>query len=205
MTKKNTDIKKRIESQQVVKVQPVSMDDVQGKIIVLRGQRVLLDRDVAELYGVGTKEINQAVKNNPKKFPYGFIFGVDEYEKNELVKNFDRFNSLKHSTVTPNAFTERGLYMLATIMKGDQAIETALAIINTYATVKELARTVRSLQETESQAEQKPLLKRTGELIGDVLGSDLATTGTETELELNFAVLKVKHTIKRESKDSKTN
>ena len=200
MTKKNTDIKKRINAQSPSKVQAISMEDVQDKIIILRGQRVLLDRDVAELYGVGTKEINQAVKNNPKKFPYGFIFGVDEYEKNELVKNFDRFNSLKHSVVTPNAFTERGLYMLATIMKGDQAIETALAIVNTYATVKELARTVRSLQETESQAEQKPLLKRTGELIGDVLGSDLSTTGTETELELNFAMLKVKHTIKREKK-----
>ena len=200
MTKKNTDIKKRINSQSLVKVQPVSMDDVQDKIIILRGQRVLLDRDVAELYGVGTKEINQAVKNNPKKFPYGFIFGVDEYEKDELVKNFDRFNSLKHSTATPNAFTERGLYMLATIMKGDQAIETALAIVNTYATVKELARTIRSLQETESQAEQKPLLKRTGELIGDVLGSDLSTTGTETELELNFAVVKIKHKVTRNKK-----
>ena len=97
MTKKNTDIKKRINTQSPSKVQAISMEDVQDKIIILRGQRVLLDRDVAELYGVGTKEINQAVKNNPKKFPYGFIFGVDEYEKDELVKNFDRFNSLKHS------------------------------------------------------------------------------------------------------------
>lgn len=114
MTKKNTDIKKRINTQSPSKVQTISMEDVQDKIIILRGQRVLLDRDVAELYGVGTKEINQAVKNNPKKFPYGFIFGVDEYEKDELVKNFDRFNSLKHSVVTPNAFTERGLHMLKT-------------------------------------------------------------------------------------------
>ncbi len=203
MSTKTTDIKKLINSQQPAPVHAISMEDVQEKIIILRGQHVLLDRDVAELYGVGTKEINQAVKNNPKKFPYGFIFGVDEYEKNELVKNFDRFNSLKHSTVTPNAFTERGLYMLATIMKGDQAIETALAIVNTYAMVRELSRTVRALQATESQEEQKPLLKRTGELIGDVLGSDLSTTGTETELELNFAVLKVKHTIKRENKNKK--
>lgn len=203
MNKQTTDIKKMINSQQLAPVHAISMEEVQEKIIVLRGQRVLLDRDVAELYGVGTKEINQAVRNNPKKFPYGFIFGVDEYEKSELVKNFDRFNSLKHSTVTPNAFTERGLYMLATIMKGDQAIETALAIVNTYAMVRELSRTVRALQASESQEEQKPLLKRTGELIGDVLGSDLSTTGTETELELNFAVLKVKHTIKRESKDKK--
>ena len=200
MATKSVEIKKKMASQELVNVKPISMDDVQDKIIVLRGQQVLLDRDVAKLYGVETKEINQAVKNNPKKFPYGYIFGVDEYEKNELVKNFDRFKMLKHSVVTPNAFTERGLYMLATIMKGDQAIETALAIVNTYAAVKELSRTVRTLQASDSQEEQKPLLKRTGELIGDVLGSDCSTTGTETELELNFAVVKIKHRVRREKK-----
>ena len=78
---------------------PISMEDVQDKIIVLRGEPVILDRDVAELYGVQTKEINQAVKNNLRKFPKGYILSVEEEEKEELVKNFDRFNVLKHSTV----------------------------------------------------------------------------------------------------------
>ena len=62
-----------------------------------------------------TKRINEAVKNNPEKFPDGYIFEVNANEKNELVENFDRFNKIKHSTVKPKAFTERGLYMLATI------------------------------------------------------------------------------------------
>ena len=75
---------------------PISMEDVQDKIIVLRGEPVILDRDVAELYGVQTKEINQAVKNNLRKFPKGYILSVEEEEKEELVKNFDRFNVLKH-------------------------------------------------------------------------------------------------------------
>lgn len=88
----------------------IQYEDVERRIIQLRGQKVLLDRDVAELYGVQTKVINQAVRNNPDKFPYGYLFELDKYEKNELVKNFDRFNSLKHSTVSPTAFTERGLY-----------------------------------------------------------------------------------------------
>lgn len=70
---------------------PVSIDDVQDKIIVLHGEPVILDRDVAELYGVQTKEINQAVKNNIRKFPEGYILSVQEEEKKELVKNFDRF------------------------------------------------------------------------------------------------------------------
>ena len=74
-----------------------------------------MDCDVAELYGVETKDINKAVKNNPEKFPEGYIFVLDINEKKELVENFHRFENQKHSTVFPKAFTEKGLYMLATI------------------------------------------------------------------------------------------
>ena len=179
---------------------PISIEDVQDKIIVLHGEPVILDRDVAALYGVQTKEINQAVKNNPGKFPIGYVLSVEEDEMEELVKNFDRFNALKHSTVTPKAFTERGMYMLATILKSRQAEVTTIAIIDTFASVKELARTIRTLNNTEEKEEQKGLLKKSGELIGEIIGNDMATAETETELELNFAVLKVKHTIKRKKK-----
>ena len=95
-------------------------------IITLRNQQVILDCDVAELYGVETKEINQAVRNNPEKFPEGYIWAIDDQEKNELVKNFDRFEKQKHSSVLPRAFTEKGLYMLATILKSPQAIQTTI-------------------------------------------------------------------------------
>lgn len=176
---------------------PISIEDVQDKIIVLRGEPVILDRDVADLYGVQTKEINQAVKNNLRKFPEGYILSVENEEKEELVKNFDRFNMLKHSSVAPTAFTERGLYMMATILKSRQAELTTIAIIDTFASVKELARTIRELNNTEKQDEQKGLLKKTGELIGEIIGNDMSTAETETELELNFAVLKLKHTVKR--------
>ena len=181
-------------------IMPISIEDVQDKIIVLRGEPVILDRDVAALYGVQTKEINQAVKNNPGKFPIGYVLPVEEEEMEELDKNFDRFNILKHSTITPKAFTERGMYMLATILKSRQAEVTTIAIIDTFASVKELARTIRTLNNTEKPEEQKGLLKKSGELIGEIIGNDMATAETETELELNFAVLKVKHTIKRKKK-----
>jgi hypothetical protein len=181
-------------------VMPISIEDVQDRIVVLRGEPVILDRDVAELYGVHTKEVNQAVKNNLRKFPDGYILPVKEDEMNELVKNFDRFKLLKHSSVTPNAFTERGLYMMATILKSRQAEITTLAIIDTFASVKELARTFKALNNTQKPQEQKGLLKKSGELIGEIIGNDMATAETETELELNFAVLKVKHTIKRKKK-----
>ena len=102
-------------------LQVITTNDVEGRLITLRNQRVLLDCDVADLYGVKTKEINQAVRNNPDKFPYGYIFVLDKYEKKEVVKNFDRLNKLKYSAVEPTAFTERGLYMLATIIKSPLA------------------------------------------------------------------------------------
>ena len=86
----------------------------ESKIIVVRDTQVILDRDVAELYGVETRDINKAVKNNPKKFPPGYVIELNSSEKQELVENYHRFNSLKHSTVAPHAFTEQGLYMLAT-------------------------------------------------------------------------------------------
>jgi len=108
----------------------ITTKDVEGKLITLRNQKVLLDCDVADLYGVKTKEINQAVKNNPDKFPYGYIFVLDKYEKAEVVKTFDRLNKLKFSTVEPTAFTQRGLYMLATIIKSPRATKTTLAIVD---------------------------------------------------------------------------
>jgi hypothetical protein len=175
----------------------IKTDDVQNLVVKLRGQDVLLDRDVATLYGVKTKEVNQAVRNNPNKFPFGYIFEVDRFEREELVKNFDRFKTLKHSTVAPTAFTERGLYMLATILKSEAAVKATIAIIDTFTQVREMVRKMEELQKTENPEEQKVLLKQSGELISDVIGNNLSTTESETQVELNFAVVKIKHTIKR--------
>ena len=175
----------------------IKTDDVQNLVIKLRGQDVLLDRDVATLYGVETKRVNEAVRNNPDKFPFGYLFEVDKYEKKELVENFDRFKALKHSTVAPTAFTERGLYMLATILKSEAAVKATIAIIDTFTQVREMVRKMEELQKTENPEEQKALLKQSGELISDVIGNNLSTTESETQVELNFAVVKIKHTIKR--------
>ena len=115
----------------------ITTQDVEARMIVLRKQPVLIDADVAELYGVETKRVNEAVKNNPRKFPYGYLFELDKYEKAEVVEKFDHLNKLKFSTVQPTAFTERGLYMLATILKGERAEKTTLAIIDTFVQVRE--------------------------------------------------------------------
>jgi len=114
--------------------------NIEKQIIVIRNLPVLLDSDVAGIYGVETRRINEAVKNNPDKFPAGYIMEVQQDEKNELVENFDRFNKLKHSTVCPTAFTEKGLYMLATILKSKKATEKTIEIIETFARMRELSR-----------------------------------------------------------------
>ena len=174
------------------------LPEVEKKIITLRNQQVILDSDVADLYGVETKRVNEAVKNNQRKFPVGYLFVLDKMETKEVVENFDRLKKLKFSTVTPTAFTERGLYMLATILKGDQAICTSLAIIDTFVRVRELARTMESLQSVEDGGTpQQALLQRTGNLLAEIVGQTLSTRTTETEIELNFAVVKIKHKVIR--------
>jgi len=167
------------------------------KIIEIRKTKVLLDTDVASLYGVETKEVNQAVKNNPGKFPKDYIITINKNEKIELVKNFDRFNMLKHSSVPIKAFTEKGLYMLATIPKSPQATQTTLAIIETFAKIRELTRTVSELTKKKTNEEKKPLMQKSGEIISDILGDSLNISETETTFEINLAVMNIKHTIKR--------
>lgn len=196
--------KKNLPSQSESAVVAVTTQDVEARMLQLRGQYVLLDRDVAELYGVETKRINEAVKNNPDKFPSRYLMEVDKYEKNELVENFDRFKNLKHSTVSPTAFTEGGLYMLATILKSPQAVQTTIAIIDTFIQVRQLSRTMEALQNvTDGGEQQQTLLQKTGQILANVVGQNLATTSTETEIEFNFAVVKIKHkVIKKEDKQS---
>lgn len=150
---------------------------------------------MAKLYGVETKEVNQAVRNNPEKFPTGYIFELAPLEKTELVKNFDRFDKQKHSAVLPKAFTEKGLYMLATILKSPQAVQTTLAIVETFAKFKELGRTLSAIQSEPDAQTQKSLMKKTNEIIAELLDDNLTATASETTIELNLAMLKIKHTI----------
>jgi hypothetical protein len=176
---------------------PLDISSIHDSIVELRGQRVLIDSDIAKIYGVATRDVNKAVANNPNKFPEGYILELNKSEKTELVENFHRFSKLKHSSVMPKAFPEKGLYMLATILKSQQATEATFTIIETFAKIRELSRTITTLSATKEEAAQKPLLQRSGELVSELFEDELYTSDTETSIELNFAVLKFKHVIKR--------
>ena len=177
-------------------------EQVEEKILDLHGSKELLDSDVAELYGVTTKQINQAVSRNLDKFPDGYIIDLSKNEKDELVTNCDRFNALKHSTALPKAFTEKGLYMLATILKSPKATETTLAIIETFTKVREIGRAVKGLTELpEGSDKQKNLLHRAGELISDLIQPDeIMYSESEASVELNLAIVKFKYTTKKKGK-----
>jgi len=189
----------------------VKYEQVKDKIIILRGQQVVLDRDVAQLYGVETRVVNQAVKNNPQKFPAGYTFVLDKSDMEDLRSKILTTNSedaenkgIKPISAkvryAPTAFTESGLYMLATILKSERATQTTIAIIDTFVQLRELARTMQAVSKTDDENQKKSLLQRSGELIGEVLGSQLDTTETETEIELNLAVVKIKHKVKKGKK-----
>ena len=175
----------------------MGFEEVEDKIIVLRGQKVLLDRDVAALYGVETRDINKSVKNNPNKFPKGCIMELNDSELKGLRWKNSTTN-LSKSRVLPKAFTEKGLYMIATILKSPCATEATFAIIETFAKLRELSRVMNSLPDA-SEEQQKSLLQKSGELFSDLLDNNLQATDSETTIELNLALLKVKHTVKRKA------
>jgi hypothetical protein len=109
-----------------------------NKIIVLIETKIMIDRDLAELYGVSTKQLNQQVKRNRKRFPEDFMFQITEEEKAEVVTKCDHLKSLKFSPNLPFAFTEHGAVMLASILNSDRAIEVKIQIVRVFTRIREM-------------------------------------------------------------------
>lgn len=109
---------------------------IENRILTIRGVQVILDRDLADLYGVETKVLNQSVKRNIERFPEHFRFQLSKYEMDELVTNCDRFKNLKHSTVCPFAFTEQGVAMLASVLRSETAIRVSIRIMDAFVSMR---------------------------------------------------------------------
>ena len=105
---------------------------IEPKILTIRGVKVMIDRDLAILYGVETKRLNESVKRNIGRFPSHYMFQLSRQEKQELVANCDRFSTLKHSSTLPYAFTEQGVAMLSSILNSERAIKINIQIIDTF-------------------------------------------------------------------------
>ena len=176
---------------------PILSSEVQKAIVVIRNQPVLLDADVASLYGVETRRINEAVKNNPDKFPEHYMFSLNTEDLKDLRSKISTTKVSPKSRSLPKAFTERGLYMLATILKSKRATDATFAIIETFTEVRELKRELVDLHKEKDAHKQASKMKHFGEVLSDIVMPDLQTSETESTLELNFLIGKIKHTVKR--------
>ena len=187
----------------------VDINMVKSRMLIVRDQPVLLDRDVAALYGVQTKEINQAVRNNPDKFPEGFLLQLNNDEFSDwkskiLTSNLlpAEKNAIKMGVRrAPKAFTERGLYMLATVLKGELATKATLAIVNTYAQVRSVKRELLELHKEGDKKKKHALMQHFGETLTDIVMPDPDEVETESSLELNFFIGKIKHTVRKIKKN----
>lgn len=183
----------------------ISNESVQSRIINIRDMPVIVDVDVAEIYGVETKRVNEAVRNNPDKFPEDYMFVLSSDESRILRSKFSTLEKPgkgHHSKYNYRAFTEKGLYMLATILKSKQATAATFAIIETFAKVRYLKRELKELHQEPDKSVQMNKMHNFGEVLSDIIMPDLETVETESSLELNFFIGKIKHTVRRIKKAS---
>ena len=128
---------------------------VVSKIFLLRGQRVMLDADLAELYGVTTKRLNEQVKRNVDHFPEDFMFQLNAEEKVEVVANCDHLGRLRYSSSLPYAFTEHGALMLGNVLKSPRAVEVSLLVVRAFVQIREMLSAHKDISAKLDQLERK--------------------------------------------------
>ena len=180
----------------------INIQKVKDKIAVIRDVEVIADADVAALYGVETKRVNEAVRNNPDKFPARYMFELSKSELRDLRSKISTTNVSSMNRKPTKVFTERGLYMLATILKSEQARDMTFAIIETFVKVRELKHELLDLHKETDKSKQQSKMQHFGEVLTDIVMPDLQTSETESSLEINFLIGKIKHTVKRVRKES---
>lgn len=166
MHDKKTSIKNTMSNNEVANCDRLPMP-IENRILTLRGKQVMVDRDLAELYGVDTKRLNEQVKRNIDRFPESFRFQLSNHEKDELVANCDRFNSLKHSSTNPFAFTEQGVAMLSAVLKSETAVYTSIRIIDAFVAMRNFLMNNASLFQRMDRLEMKQL--KTDEKVDAIL------------------------------------
>lgn len=137
------------------KVELLPVERIESRIMLIRGEKVLLDADLAELYGVTTKVLNQAVKRNLDRFPDDFMFVLTAAEKQEVVTNCDHLRQLKYSPSKPYAFTEQGVAMLSSVLRSDRAVQVNVTIMRTFVRLRQLMSTHADLARKLATLESK--------------------------------------------------
>ncbi len=186
----------------------MKFNTLESKLIKIRETLILLDKDVADLFQVETKRINEAVKNNKDKFPNEtYLIKLEKDEKSYVVENFDHLSKLKYSPHMPKAFTEKGLYMLATILKSDVATNATLQIVETFANIRELSRNINNMMKTTDESIQQDLAQKSNQILEKIIeidseileddGVDGEVIETTTKFEFNLGFASVSRSIKK--------
>jgi ORF6N domain len=136
----------------------IKTKNIQSLIFTFRDTQVMIDKDLAELYQVETKVLNQAVKRNLNRFPEMFRFQLSDSEKNELVTNCDRFGKLKHSSVNPYVFTEQGVAMLSAVLRSEVAVNVSIQIIQAFVEMKKFISSNAGIFQRLDNIERKQIL-----------------------------------------------
>ena len=183
---------------------PDLISNVRNCIVVIRDIPVITDADIASLYGVETKRVNEAVRNNPAKFPDDYMFTLSSDEVKVLRSKFSSTKVSSKSRSLPKAFTEKGLYMLATILKSKMALDVTFAIIETFTKVRNLKQELIELHRETDRIKQTSKMQHFGKVLSEIVMPDLQTQETESILEQNFIIGKIKHTVKRVKNPAQT-
>ena len=133
----------------------IPIERIENWILLIRGQKVMLDADLAALYGVTTKRLNEQVKRNRGRFPEDFMFHLTESEKVEVVANCDHLKRLKFSPNLPYAFTEHGAIMLATVLNSPVAVQTSIQIVKAFVRLRQMLASNAELMKKMTDLEKK--------------------------------------------------
>ncbi len=165
-----------------------SVSVMENRILLVRGVRVMLAKDLADLYGVSTKRLNEQVKRNLDRFPSDFMFQLTEDEKFEVVANCDHLKVLKYSPYLPFAFTEHGAVMLATVLNTPKAVASSIFVVKAFVKLREILNTHKELSEKLKDLESKFETHDTKILAIFNALNDLLTPPNPTKKRIGFEV-----------------
>lgn len=179
---------------------------LENKLIKLKNKLVLLDKDIADLYEIEPKRLKEQLKRNIEKFPIDYAYQISDEELKFMVSQNATPSKKQYGGSNPWVFTEKGLYMVATILKSKNAINATFTIIETFAKIKELSKNINEIMKTEDESKQKELALASNKILEEIIeidsdiledDEDGEVIETTTKFEFNLGFAKVSRNIKK--------
>jgi hypothetical protein len=187
-------------------MQVTKFKTLENRLITLGSSLVLLDKDVASLYEIEPKKLRQQIKRNLEKFPKDYAYQISNEEFDLMVSQNVTPSKKQYGGSNPWVFTEKGLYMVATILKSKNAVEATFIIIETFVKIKELSRNINDIMKTSDESQQKILAQKSNEILEEIIDieedvleddNDGEVIETTTKFEFNLGFAKVSRSIKK--------